>query len=809
MSPAGDLVPGDLTFTDDDGLGIDSVIHTAGDLIARLELNGDLELSDIGAATLEAVAGSIFDNVDNAMGTDAETIIAAGVDITGVEGIVGHNQLYVTFSEGVYTDDNPASGILLLGDFTFTDDDGLGIDSVIHTAGESAATLVLDGVLEDTDIGSATLGAAGCAIYDADSNPVGTTQVTVTAMADTPSITEVQGVVDHDKIAVWFSERVYGDPDASGVLVPGDLVFDDSAGTDEGKIVAEVDHIPGDARATLTLSDTVKAGDLNLASLAAAGSSIYDITGFPAPTDEEVTLEGSINVSSILSAEGVAGSTTLKVTFESQVYSNDDETGALGSSDFTYVGATSISDVSHTAGSPVAIITLNAPPAIGNDTIAAASDSIFGPNSGNFPLGTDTVLIAGQTAPSITKVEGAVGFDQVLVSFTEGVYTGTGRSGALEVADFTYDNLGAGGATAIAVDGVEHTAGNSTAIITLNNILDANDKDTDTIAAAVGAIFNSANNPVGTDAVAIEANDCTAWGASFPIEDIPQNADWPANPPADGDIEDETGLLSGTVENPTFSFPDVDNDVFKGDEGQGTGIRVWNDDICLISPRAWTIEARVKPTKVDNGTTNEFNRIFERRRTYQVTILNTDYRGDDIPSRADRASIEVKYRVGSRHDCPHPQWPADPEDRISVWMHQISSDIGNYPLYNDHWYLIRVVFNSDKSDLSGSNGTPVDIFIDDQGTDAHLYEVNPDPFNPTLYPDYEQWSGYNNASVSIRRSSSCRWGSLPGDYNKDFKTGNNSSIGTNWSNAAQQFDGEIDWVTWDPVADYSGVDDPH
>jgi alpha-tubulin suppressor-like RCC1 family protein len=380
--------------------------------------------------------------------------------------------------------------------------------------------------------------------------------------------------------------------------------------------------------------------------------------------------------------------------------------------------------------------------------------------------------------------------------------------------DFVYDDVIAGGATGIA--GVSHTAGNSTAIIILNGDLALSDIDKDTIAAAgddiseIYEIFNSADNPVGTTpVVAITSDNCPVWGTSFPIENVPQYAVWGGPPPDDGTILDETGLLIGTVVNPTFSFPSVDNDVFNGAEGQSpvTGINIDNNTACLQSARALTIEARVKPAKVDNGTTNEFNRIFERRRTILVTILNTDYRGDDIPQKTHKASIEVKYRVdnaygpGQRHTCPHPQWPADPYIGNDARMHQISSDIGQYPLYNDHWYLIRVVFNSDKADLVGSNGVPVDIFIDDQGTDAHLGELNPTPGDPTLNPDYEQWAGYENASKGIKGSSSCRWGSLPGDV---INVGNDSAhIGANWNNTAQNFDGQIDWVTWKPVADYS------
>ena len=116
-----------------------------------------------------------------------------------------------------------------------------------------------------------------------------------------------------------------------------------------------------------------------------------------------------------------------------------------------------------------------------------------------------------------------------------------------------------------------------------------------------------------------------------------------------------------------------------------------------------------------------------------------------------------------------------------------------------------MVCNSDKSDVPGSNGTPVDIFLDDEGADG-LNAANPTPGDPTANPDYEQWPGYVNASVPINGSSSCRWGALPGDV-IEFRD-DSAHIGANWNHAAQLFEGQMDWVTWEPVADYSGVDDP-
>ncbi len=117
-------------------------------------------------------------------------------------------------------------------------------------------------------------------------------------------------------------------------------------------------------------------------------------------------------------------------------------------------------------------------------------------------------------------------------------------------------------------------------------------------------------------------------------------------------VSDSTGLLSGVVGNPAVSFPLADNDLFTGDEGQGTYIDIDNT-ACLMSPSALTVKTMVRPTEVDRGVAdNTFTRIFQRAANFMVTILNTDYRGDDIPSRSGKASIEVKYRVGSRHSCP-------------------------------------------------------------------------------------------------------------------------------------------------------------
>ncbi|MHC4065565.1 MAG: hypothetical protein ACYSUI_13860, partial [Planctomycetota bacterium] len=802
MDQTGPVETSDLLLTDQGGDNprtITSVTHTPGEASAILTMSAPLIEADLSTDILATVGVAVWDADGEPAGPWPMTITGpARVGIMSVEGILGHDQLYVTFSEPVYANTD-ATGDLAPDDFTLTDtDDGRTITGVTHTAGESAAVLTLDLPLDETnDIDVDMLAAAADSVYDAYGNAADAAPVTITAVSSAPLLDAVWGVDGHDRLAVRFSTRVYANADATGALQPADFVLIDGGA---GKSVIGVEHSPGSYTATIVLDGIIEAADIGSAALAPAGGSIFNAAGYPAPTTA-ATLASGVQ-SFIAAVEGVVGNPALAVTFGSQAFANGDQTGALNGFDFTLIaGGKSIIAVEHAAGNSTAIVFMDGildVADIGGATLAAVSDSIFGPSAGNFPFATDTATVNAQAAPSITRAEGALDYDRLFVSFSEGVYAENNGTGDLGFADFTYTDAGAGGAaSAIAVI---HSAGDSSAIVVLDGPLLGGDIGADTLEATGTEIFNRLGNPVGTTPLAVTGNDCPVWGTSFPIEDEPQYS---------ATIEDETSLLVGTVGLPTFSFPDPDNDWFNGDDGLGTYVDMNGNLACLSSPRAITVEARVRPTEVDRGVAdNTFNRIFERRRNLLVTILNTDYRGDDIPSRAGRASIEVKYRVdnASRHTCPHPQWPDDPYVGNDVKMHQISSDIELFPIVDGHWYTIRVVFNSDKADVPGSDGTPVDVFIDDEGADG-LNSPNPTPLDPSLNPDFEQWPGYANATRSINGSSSCKWGALPGDF-IEYRD-DSSHIGAS-QNHNQPFEGQIDWLIWQPIADYSGVDEsPH
>ncbi|MBI5234886.1 MAG: hypothetical protein HY886_01360 [Deltaproteobacteria bacterium] len=104
-------------------------------------------------------------------------------------------------------------------------------------------------------------------------------------------------------------------------------------------------------------------------------------------------------------------------------------------------------------------------------------------------------------APRIVSATGAIGSAQVTVTFSEGVYTSTGATGALLPSDFALTDTD----NSRTITGVSHTAGGTTAVLTLSAPLDAvSDIDVDTLAAATGSsIYDAGDIPMDTRATVI------------------------------------------------------------------------------------------------------------------------------------------------------------------------------------------------------------------------------------------------------------------------------------------------------------------
>ncbi len=502
-----------------------------------------------------------------------------------------------------------------------------------------------------------------------------------------PSITKVEGIAGYDRLYVEFSEGVYANTNGTGDLQPSDFSLNS-----DGKTINSIIHTAGETTATLILSAPLnESGDIGVDTLAAAGSAVYDEYGdIPAFTDA-VTIT-TLPSTEITSVEGIAGGSKLKVNFSHWVFANSDKTGALNAGDFVLTDVNNdnsrgISAVQHSAGDSFAIITMDAPlisADITVDTVAAAGSSIF--NSVGYPIGMTPITITGLAAPTITTVEGLIGSDQIVVYFSEGVYTDPGQSGTLQASDFILTDAD----NSRGVISVTHTAGTAAAILTLSSALDSsNDIGVDSLAAAGNAIYNRLDVAIGTSSVTITGNNCPAAVARFDFNE----------PAGSATVTDNSGLLIGQVGYPGFSM--LGDGLYTGDptETELTYIDVDNNNLCLKSPRALTLESRFFMGNVDldyvdispaNGIDDDYDaggpfskdgdgrnttatRIAERKRTFQFTIMRANWAGDQVAAQAGKSRVMLKYRVTDRGYCDG-TYPGDPTVGNGAWMKQISSD---------------------------------------------------------------------------------------------------------------------------------------
>ncbi len=632
-----------------------------------------------------------------------------------------------------------------------------------------------------------------------------------------PMITKVVGQTGYDKLLVELSEEAYSNTDGTGALDAGDFVFTDS---DNSRTITGVQHIAGSSNVTLTLSSAFDStNDIGTDSLAFSGGSVYDELGDTAGFTD-VVIVVTMPSSSITSVEGTVGSDKLKVNFLHWVYGATGKIGSIESSDLLLTDSggdnpRTISAVQHGVGDAYAIVTMSAPLAAGDvaaDSIAAAGAAIF--DSVDHPVGTASVAISAQTTPTITGFEGTVGLNQVLVLFSEGIYADTGQLGTLAASDFALTDTD----NTRTITAVDHTAGAASALLTLSSAIDSSaDIGTDTLAAS--GIYNSIDSPVSTTPVTLSGNNCPIGGTTFNFSESAGSST----------VADNTGLLSGTVIVPGVSM--LGDGMYTGDvtEANATAVDVKSTgaDLCLKTPRAVTLESRFYMSDVDldyvdvspangidddydvgiiegninstngDGRNATFNRLAERQASFLITIMRASYAGDYIEARKDKARVEFKYITADKGTCDG-TFPNDPTGEGAPVngsaQKQISSDIDNYPIVTGHWYKVRIVFNTDKS------RNPVDIFGDDQGTDGNGAG--------------ELWTGYKNIAKSDPEDSAgCKWAALPGIEMKTLDRylfiGDNCCH-TDVQGAANNsiFKGKVDWFSWKPVVDYSGVDDP-
>ena len=420
--------------------------------------------------------------------------------------------------------------------------------------------------------------------------------------------------------------------------------------------------------------------------------------------------------------------------------------------------------------------------------------------------------VAPDFTPDIVSADGTVGSNELTVTFITGVYTNMDLSGVLIPEDFwIFDKNGDNPKTIISVS---HNAGDDTATLTLSAPLIMEDILYDTVAVRKGSIWNwydGGYNNWATGIIGAQAVSAGPYPYTISLSSAcpPGNIFFPLNEGAGAlyTFDDQFSIF-GTVGAPVTAF--TGDGYFHGDPAQSTYIDFTNSAGCLLNiagtgyQQKVTIEALFKTNDVDldyDGPGDQFpaidstfNRIIQRHRTFLVTVMRADYTVDNVDARAGKARIEVKYRVPAayRRTCTQDDECGGPGTAPcdGAWMKQVSTDIDTYPIVSNHWYRMRVVFNSTKTRV------PIDIWVDDKGTDGN--------------DAGELWAGYINiAKPDPVDSGGCKWMAQPGDEMESENQLTYIGSPPNHNNT-HLFDGLIDWVLWKPDADYAGVDDgPH
>lgn len=352
--------------------------------------------------------------------------------------------------------------------------------------------------------------------------------------------------------------------------------------------------------------------------------------------------------------------------------------------------------------------------------------------------------------PRISKVEGLNGSNELRVTFSEGVYANTGLSGALQPADFVLtDNDN--GRTILSVN---HVPGASTATLVLSSPLDdADDVLVDTLAAAGSSAYDDYDNPAETNPVTVTVFSASATEASFQFNE----------PAGSAYILDAQKQVFGKVNDPAQSL--TGDGYFHGD-GVNNYIDFEYSAPSFKYSTAATLEVRIKPTGLAGVTGNYIGRVLAKNgaagENYQMSVWRKN----------DPANFPNYTAPGGVASIAFWVKPVDAHGG-NTWK-PVMTDYAAYPIVSDHWYRVKVLWNSGKT-----GGIPGDIFVDDQGTDG----------NDTG----ENWSGFVNATDADQSQLTAAYKLYEGDViqasDGDFTVGCNAN-----NHANNVFNGLIDWI---------------
>lgn len=367
----------------------------------------------------------------------------------------------------------------------------------------------------------------------------------VASAGTTPTLTSATFKAGSDKLLLKFNMPVFATANGTGNLNCTDFTFTQAPSggtwTTVNYSTATCTHTAGNNWVMIEMpTDTVAgAGDTG-AVVTPVANNVFSVGG--AVPNKAVSLTADAGAPALLTTGGIRRKDAvakLLLTYTEPVWTTDfttttfDDTAILVNTDFTYAN-TAVGDATALAGTAVhagsrefVVLTLDVGIGAGGtvDTIAsrAAGDaaSIFDAfgnavASGTTAINAATITADDQTVPAISSVEGVIGKNNVLVTFSEPSFTDASQ-GAILAGDFAaLGNTNAVGASAIASVAIAHVPGNTWVLLTLTTAssaglvaADITTATADTVAAlnGTGAIVDTfANNMAAT---AVKMDDTT------------------------------------------------------------------------------------------------------------------------------------------------------------------------------------------------------------------------------------------------------------------------------------------------------------
>lgn len=479
--------------------GDEGVVFDGGTLTVDTE-NSSLTLSE-GPVTVNYTASDLSGNVaenDN----NEFTINTAPPAIDSVEAEAGEDEVTVTFTEEVDAND----GAFSTDDFAYTDvsgGDATEISSVSALTDNEGytdeVTLTLDADVGADDLDTDEVNARQGAISDRndnnvkstdDDNNVKSTDAATVALADTtdpaaPAITAGNVTAEN--------EGSYDVTVTGTTASTADIVVRNSAG--EVSTQQTGVDLGSDSSATVEFDLTdIENGDVTIE------ANVTDIGADLTSDDVTVTVPKDNESATIESVTTDAGTDELEVTFSEDVKNVDGNLNAFDGENLT-IDSVSGDGATYTltVDEPIE------PSDIDNEsvTISATTDveDIVGTQAD-----TSAVTLADGSDPGVVSADSSAGSDTVELEFSESVYNGS--DDGLSADNVTYVN---NSGTDHTVESVEHAAGDTTATVTLDSSLTADDMNSDEIEVTAN---DSVDNQTTTSAVIREIVDISEFEVS-------------------------------------------------------------------------------------------------------------------------------------------------------------------------------------------------------------------------------------------------------------------------------------------------------